>query len=117
MSNYAKIYWLTRLDNIEMLLIILLSISVVGIIFSYMLLIDYDEDNLVIRNRSKFIFSAIFSAIILTFLPNKKDMIMIYAGGKTMDYIQQDTSLNKIPYQTTKIISDYLDSAIKEVKK
>jgi len=50
-------------------------------------------------------------------MPSKNDMILIYAGGKTMDYVQKDTSLQKIPYQTTAIISDYLDKTIKEMKK
>ena len=39
------------------------------------------------------------------------------AGGKTMDFIESDTSINKIPAQTTKLITNYLEQQIKEVKK
>jgi len=59
---------------------------------------------------------AIISGISLIFIPSRDEAIMILAGGKTMDYIQSDTSLNKLPYQTTQIISEYLDKKIKDLK-
>lgn len=51
------------------------------------------------------------------FLPTQKEAIMIIAGGKTMDFIQKDTSVRKIPHQTTEFISEYLDKQIKELSK
>ena len=58
----------------------------------------------------------IIAACIRLFLPTKNEMIMIYAGGKAMDFVQQDSSINKIPAQSTKIISDYLDKTIEDLK-
>ena len=57
------------------------------------------------------------SIVLATFLPSKDDMILIYAGGKAMDFVQADSSINKIPAQTTKFIKDYLDKQVKELNK
>lgn len=52
-----------------------------------------------------------------SFIPDKDEAILILAGGATMNYIQKDSSLSKIGPQTTLIISQYLDSKIKELEK
>lgn len=54
--------------------------------------------------------------LVLIFLPTRNEVIAIYAGGKTLDFAQQDSSLAKIPAQTTEVISNYLDKMIKEEK-
>lgn len=124
MDNYSKIYWLTRLDNIQVFFTILLvlGITIFTICHIVMYVDCYDNESVEDYNRSykKYkitsIWVSIVSAFVLVFLPTKNDMILIYAGGKTMNYVQSDTSLAKIPYQTTSIISEYLDKSIKELR-
>jgi len=125
MNNYSKIYWLTRLDNIQVFFITALSISIF-IFFAYHVIkgieCDWDEEK---ENFEKAygkyktisFWTSIIAGFILVFMPTKTDIILIYAGGKTMGYVQTDTSLSKIPYQTTAIISKYLDNSIKEMEK
>lgn len=132
MDNYTALYWLTRLDGINNLVLgfgwICLVVALIVFIASR-IGADFDEfhhgDELLKRidARGKFTKKIkpliIWGACLITisvFLPTKNDMILIYAGGKTMDYVQSDTSLQKIPYQTIKIISDYLEKQIEEVK-
>lgn len=124
MTNYTKLYWLTRLDNIQALLSIALLISgAIYIVYYIARYIDcFDSDDRIKYKKEfgkyanvSFIITLI-SGIILVFMPTKKDIIIIYAGGKTMDYVQSDTSLAKIPYQTTAIITEYLDKSLKEIK-
>ena len=130
MSNYSKIYWLTRLDNIQVLFFVLIVISAIAVIaylVSYSAIYEYGKGETEaaqsrFSKKNKWIvkyslISFILSFLIVTFLPSKNDMIVIYAGGKTMNYIQSDTSLAKIPYQTTTIISNYLDKQINVLKK
>lgn len=50
------------------------------------------------------------------FVPTKNEAIVIIAGGKTLDFIKQDSSLNKIPSQTTAIISQFLQNEIDTLK-
>ena len=124
MDNYSKIYWLTRLDNIQAFFIIAFTISmIVLLVYHLAMLIEcYDEDDRkeYKQNWSKYkniaFWTTLIIGILLVFTPTKNDMILIYAGGKTMDYVQSDSSLSKIPYQTTTIISEYLDKSINELK-
>jgi hypothetical protein len=124
MDNYSKIYWLTRLDNLQAFFITAFVISLVVLfVYHLVMIIDcYDNDD---RKEYKInwgkyrtisFWLALVMGVFLVFMPTKNDMILIYAGGKTMDYVQSDTSLAKIPYQTTTIISEYLDKSIKELK-
>jgi hypothetical protein len=43
--------------------------------------------------------------------------MLIIAGGKTLDYVQQDTSLQKIPYKASKLILKKMDEYIDNVDK
>ena len=131
MSNYSKMYWLTRLDSIQGLLIFLAIISAVGLILYYIgrgTTGEFDYGETKERKKEGFLKSydwvrklcyrmLFISVVLVTFLPSKDDMILIYAGGKTMDFVQSDYSINKIPAQTTKFITDYLDKQVKELNK
>ncbi len=133
MSNYSKIYWLTRLDSINDLLITLI---IIGILYSFFVVLlsamsrDFDEyksPEVVLKrealrvkfqNKIKWVLPlSCFCLLISVFLPTRNEALLIMAGGKTLDYVQSDTSLSKIPQQTTTIISQYLENALKEMKK
>ena len=123
MSNYAKLYWLTRLDSIVTVLIFLLIICVVGLIMYFVSKVDcygdeeYDEFK---KNYGGYKKTAIvlgcISVGLLVFLPSKDEVILIVAGGKAMDFVESDTSINKLPSQTTALITEYLDKQLKEIK-
>lgn len=121
MDNYSKIYWLTRLDNLQAFFQIVFTISAT-VLFLYHLImaLSIDEKEEYEQNWSKYrnlsFWVGLTALILMVFMPTKNDMILIYAGGKTMDYVQADSSLAKIPYQTTAIISNYLDKSIKEME-
>ena len=121
MSNYTQLYWLTRLDSINSFFGVSVFISIC-IILLYIIIkgVEYgdNEGHVDFTKRYGWILKSsviigIMGIVGAIFVPTKNDMLLIYAGGKTMDYVQSDTSIAKIPYQTTKIISDYLDKTIK----
>jgi hypothetical protein len=123
MSNYSQLYWLTRLDNFQSFFQTAIGISIGGIIIYLVFLlfasIEYDANEIHLKRKwipKTFVFTIIFSGLTLLFVPTKNDLIFIYAGGKAIDYVQEDTSLQKIPFQTTKIISNYLDSKLNELE-
>lgn len=120
LNNYSQLYWLTRLDGLKAMFLTISVLSGIAlgltILFSIIMADIESEETIAnvkkIRNYS--ILPFIISFIFATLLPTKNEMIFIYAGGKTMDFIDSDTSINKIPAQTTKIITDYLEKQIKE---
>ena len=131
MNNYAKIYWLTRLDGINGFFIGMAIISIVliiGIIIGGLMSKDFDEfyhDEKLksrIKVREQFtskvkylVFTFFLGTLVSIFLPTQKEAVMIVAGGKTIDFIQQDTSIRKIPEKTTLLISSFFDKQIKEL--
>jgi len=125
MSNYSKIYWLTRLDSIQNLLVTITVLCVI-VLFVYWLIYllnsDYEGEEWTAEYRTNHSFKSrlsiwlgLGSLLLLTLLPSKNEAILIIAGGKTMDFIEKDKSINKIPSQTTAIISKYLDETLKEM--
>lgn len=125
MDNYSKIYWITRLDNIISLCIMAISMAAVGLVFYYVFrhIDNYDDEDIKEYDKTHktarlLLWLTVFiSTTVLTFIPSKNDLILIYAGGKTMDFVEADSSLSKIPSQTTLIISEYLDDKLKEMEK
>lgn len=115
MSNISKLYWLTRLDYFQGFLITFVFLS---LIFTLVVLInawmDSEWDNNWVKWAKRLPVIAGIVALMICFVPTKNEMIFILVGGKTMDFIQADSSLNKIPGQTTAIITNYLDKALKE---
>lgn len=122
MDNYSKIYWLTRLDYLQGIFIacaIVLGLLIVAHLVNHLIKIVEDAEIVILNSVFKRTITISFfclSVIAACLTPTKNEMILIYAGGKTMNYVQSDTSLSKIPYQTTSIISEYLDKSIKELK-
>jgi hypothetical protein len=53
----------------------------------------------------------------LVFVPTQKEAVVIFAGGKTIDFIEADSSIQKIPHQTTEMISKFMENEILEMNK
>lgn len=125
MQTTTQLYWLTRLDGISTIFTLISILSFVASLISLIFYLsektsNYCRDEDLIKGLGKYLkYSLIlfsFSTIISILTPTKNDVVFIIAGGKTIDFIKNDTSINKIPAQTTKIITDYLDKQIKETK-
>ena len=103
MSNIVLIYWLTRLSNISgffltlgVILAVIIGIGILG--YSIAIVDCWDDDKIANYkvDRKKFINKTwvpmlLFIFYILT--PDTKEAMLIIAGGKTLDYVQSDTSL------------------------
>ena len=131
MSNMALIYWLTRLSSISDLFFglgMLSSIFIfVGVLAYTFMIMDFpsDEDEIEYKQKRKKFFNKIWVPILFFVLniltPNTKEAMLIIAGGKTLDYVQSDTSLQKLPYKATELIlkkmEDYIDETTSDSTK
>ncbi len=127
----ALIYWLTRLSSISDLFFglgMLSSIFIfVGVLAYTFMIMDFpsDEDEIEYKQKRKKFFNKIWVPILFFVLniltPNTKEAMLIIAGGKTMDYVQSDTALQKIPYKATELIlkkmEDYIDETTNDSTK
>ena len=124
MSNMALIYWLTRLSSISDLFFglgMLSSIFIfVGVLAYTFMIMDFpsDENEIEYKQKRKKFYNKIWVPILFFVLniltPNTKEAMLIIAGGKTMDYVQSDTSLQKIPYKATELILKKMEDYINE---
>lgn len=118
MATTTQLYWLTRLDSIQCIFGVLSILGTTILIFILMAFlsgdIDYEEKS---TKKNFRIFYVIYSISLIgaIFIPSKDEVIFIVAGGKTIDFIKNDSSINKIPSQTTKYISEILQKEINKL--
>ena len=126
MTNTFAIYLLTRLTALQGLFIGISILTGCIVLFAFMyrsieLSNDYEPDVPKIARVNKIIKSNLIafgvSIISVVFTPNTKEAMLIIAGGKTLDYVQKDTALQKIPYKATELILHKMDEYIKEDSK
>jgi len=125
-SNIFSIYLLTRLTYINYFILtlgIVLTLIFATMIISCLINIDFsykeeDINNLKITRkkytRKLWIPGLLF--FIVTMIPDTKEALLIYAGGKTLDYVQKDSALQKIPYKATELILQKIESEIEQTE-
>lgn len=114
----SEIYWITRLDAINVLLVIFLLISIV--VFVIYLIgfllnggdIDEDFDKKDFRVFKTFFFSSALLSIAVVFTPSEKDMFMIYGIGGTIDYIKSNDTAKQLPDKCIKALDKFVDEYI-----
>lgn len=123
---YRIFYFLSVAENINILLMWLIGISMVAfIIFTIIFFAnvngksDEDSEEAVSKTfrywwkRSAWI--CLFAWIFFVLLPSKQDCLMIIAGGSVGEFIQSDTIVQKIPSDITKFLHMSLQKEIKEL--
>ncbi len=121
MNNYFLLYLISRLDAIHVVCGVVGFIAAIVLVFYYLIYfgvgIHDDEYKPLFGKYAKASGIILITCLsIILFTPSTKDAIIIYAGGKTMNYVESDTTLQKLPQQTTIFISEYLDNAVNEIK-
>lgn len=119
-NNYTTLYWITRLDGLSN---ITLAMAIIGAlivsIYTVCHMAAFEEED---KGKWKWLITFSFWALLIPgtighlFIPNKNEAMLIIAGGATLTYIQKDTSLAKLGPQTTAIISQYLDTKLKQLE-
>ena len=125
-SNIFLIYLLTRLTYINYFILtlgIILTLIFATMIISCLINIELsykeeDINNLKITRkkytRKLWIPGLLF--FMVTMIPDTKEALLIYAGGKTLDYVQKDSALQKIPYKSTELILQKIESEIEQTE-
>mgnify|MGYP006282425657 CR=1 FL=1 len=123
MNNTFAIYLLTRLDGFLTLLYVI-SFFFFGrsafLIFNASWNIQFckeEEEPKYKAIQKKYInrlWIPFALCLVAVFTPNTKEAIFIYAGGKTLDYVQKDKNLQKIPYKATELIIKKMDEYLND---
>ena len=112
----SEIYWITRLDYIQG--IATASIIITGLFTLAALIIICDETEECLkrgRNILKFsIPSLLLGILLLSFVPNTKEAMLIYGIGSTIDYIKSNDKAKQLPDKCIDALTRYVDSIEKE---
>ena len=114
----SEIYWISRLDYICNLFIVLSIIfGTVIVVGGFTLVVSDRSDNdyptiLKIVKRSILILG--FSLLGVIFLPNTKQAYMIWGLGGTIDYIKSNETVQKLPDKTVQYLDKFLDEYLNE---
>lgn len=125
MNEYLLLYLITRLDSLALPFMIGIFGSVVlcvvsGITSVSFILAGYDDDEppkLLAQKvliRSSLVLASLLALTVI--IPSKDEMMLIIAGGKTIEYIKQDKNLQSIPFKTSELVAQVLDKELEKLK-
>lgn len=110
-----EIYWITRLDSINTVLciiVVILCIILAACFISYLLsYIDCEED---LKKQSstlirKTIVPLVVSLLLFIFIPTKKDALLIWGVGGTIDYIKSNDTAKQLPDKCIQALDKFVD--------
>ena len=121
--NYTKLfYWLTVADNAKSFFIAFLIIftAIAGISILVNLIAAGEDDQPTRKVARSWIkwslpFSALFWALFI-FTPDKKDALLIVAGGGVMNYLSNDSTAKEIPHELLVFTKTELQNMSQEAK-
>lgn len=118
-----EIYWITRLDGILKLgtIMTILSLAVfIASAFMYFMFSTSYEDTGEEKDKMKSMIKIsipllVFGALIMIFVPSKRDMYAIYGIGSVVDYVRDNDNVRELPDKAVERIIYFLDEYGKEV--
>lgn len=111
-----ELYWITRLEYIQILFTVLLIISVVAIFTSVFSLAseDFEEDHPAWKIIKKAIPVALIALLGLVFVPSTKDMLLIYGIGGTVDFLKENPTAQQLPDKCIDALDKFMDEYMDE---
>jgi purine-cytosine permease-like protein len=122
----SEIYWITRLTSLSEFFVVIsilstLAIAVIMVIYLYVknesITSKWESDReftkkflewfTPIKNWTLVVW--IVSIIFAAFLPNTKEMLLIYGVGGTIDYIESNETVKQLPDKCIEALNKYLD--------
>ena len=126
--NYTELfYWLSVADNAKtMFAVFMILFTAIAVISTLWFFFDRDSEDLTCApnsgaERAKkwmwwcYPFMILFWSLYV-FTPNKRDALLIVAGGQTMDFLTTDTTAKQIPHDVLNFVSVELKNMAAEAK-
>jgi hypothetical protein len=107
----TEIYWITRLGlifDIALACVILSGIAT----FAYNLwfFLDCDERPKKSGKVTRCLWITFITSLVLViFIPNKKDLLLMYTVGNTIDFVEKNPTAQKIPDKIVDCLDKYLE--------
>lgn len=114
----SEMYWITRLDGINIFVGILLFMSAVtSLVFfigyasnEFRIDSNYTKACFILLKRFALLFALL--SLLFIFIPSKKDMIMILGIGGTIDYIKSNETIKQLPDRCINALDKFLEEYV-----
>ena len=125
-----EIYWITRLDIIHTLTLVLFIVSIIAFLLSIISYLCFNGQSIydanheyersakenrdyanVAKKVSKYcIAPLVLSILLLIFVPTTKQAMLIYGVGGTIDYIKQNPTAKQLPDKCINALDKWVES-------
>ena len=119
-----EIYWLTRVDGINMVAIIAVVLCcIVALVTTTAFFASIDsfckEEHdkicgIIKKHFGKWLTMLSVSLTVLVFVPSKQDLLLIYGLGGTIDYVKSNDKAMQLPDKVVDALTRYVDNIEKE---
>lgn len=114
----SEIYWISRLDYICNLFIVLsIVFGVIAVVGGFTLIVADKSDKdypVILKTVKKSLLMLSCSILVVIFLPDTKQAYMIWGLGGTIDYIKSNETVQKLPDKTVQCLDKFLDKYLNE---
>lgn len=119
-----EIYWITRLqyfNGFSIGLLVVSAIITIGLVLGCLTCSDSTEEFIEsIKEYTKIlrisVCTIVLGVLMLVFIPNTKDAMMIYGLGGTIDYIESNKTAQGLPDKFIQAVDKYLDNELQDEK-
>lgn len=114
----TEIYWLRVIGCLNTISCIVKTLGIIALVALILLYCTFevsDDDDrrkqaAVVRWLHRSVVISIISAVCLVFIPNQKELIVIYGIGGTIDYIKSNGKAKELPDKVVDALTRYFDS-------
>lgn len=120
----TELYWISRLDAIHGIFVIMLIISVLFVCIAGFVKIlmgndandpnCFDDDSIIfykfIKKFKLWVIIMVFSLLGTTLIPKTNDAYIIYGVGSTIDYVKKDSTARQLPHKAIIALDKYLET-------
>lgn len=110
-----ELYWITRLDGINVLIVTIIFISVLASIVFFVgyaingFIIDDAYTKKHLNKLKMFTLIFILTSVLNIFIPSTRDMLMIYGVGGTIDYIKSNEKAKQLPDKCINALDKFVE--------
>jgi hypothetical protein len=118
MNWYKLFYWLTVADNAKTMFVVFTALfTLIAVVATIAYFINNDEGQRMSRKWMwwSYPFMILFWSLFV-FTPNKKDALLIVAGGGTMEFLTTDSTAKQIPHELSNFVVTELKNMGEEAK-
>ena len=118
----STLYWINVLDNINFLFVLIFIVSLIFSIASVLVNLAWATDEIsetldykrFIKAKHWVYTLLIISTLVITFVPSKRELYIIYGIGGTIDYLKENPTAKELPDKCIKALDTWVDNLNKE---